>query len=177
MRALLSELGLIQTPRQNKLKFDKARLISIIRNEVRERNRRESDIGEYRRQKELVGPAERPKQQMHEVSDLTSSLSALADVTDVDYRETVGAVDFWLDAIDDIEDDGDIVNNVGDEEWYVYDPELEPVPVANRSQELPDIKSPSFPQEKLLTGSRAQPVTLETVFSSWVELPAVAASQ
>ncbi|KAI9991756.1 hypothetical protein PInf_017114 [Phytophthora infestans] len=134
-----SELGLIQTPRRNKLKFDKARLIGIIRNEVRERNRRESDIGECRRQKKPVNPAERPKQQMHGVSDPATSLSTLADVTDVDYMETVGAVDFWLDAIVDLEDDGEnIVNNVGDDEWYVYDPELEPVPVANRSQELPD---------------------------------------
>ncbi|KAF4044707.1 hypothetical protein GN244_ATG02934 [Phytophthora infestans] len=74
------------------LKFDKARLIGIIRNEVRERNRRESDFGECRRQKKPVDPAERANQQMHGVSNLATSLSALADVTDVDYMETVGAV-------------------------------------------------------------------------------------
>ncbi|EEY67971.1 uncharacterized protein PITG_18387 [Phytophthora infestans T30-4] len=70
------------------------RLIGIIRNEVRERNRRESDFGECRRQKKPVDPAERPNQQMHGVSNLATSLFALADVTDVDYMETVGAVTF-----------------------------------------------------------------------------------
>ncbi|ETI46981.1 hypothetical protein F443_08711 [Phytophthora nicotianae P1569] len=175
-----SELGLIHTPRRNKLRFDKTRLISIIRNEVRERNRREGDTDETCKPKKPIDPTERPKKQTNGVSDSATSLPSLAENTDVDYMETVGAVDFWLEAIAGLEEDvppnfSSVENE--EEEWYVYDADMEPIPVADRSQKLPGINVSSFPQETCLSGIRAQKSTLGALFSCHMELFPAAASQ
>ncbi|ETP44827.1 hypothetical protein F442_08641 [Phytophthora nicotianae P10297] len=94
--------------------------------------------------------------------------------------ETVGAVDFWLEAIADLEEDVPLnfssVENE-EEEWYVYDADMEPIPVADRSQKLPGINVSSFPQETCLSGIRAQKSTLGALFSCHMELFPAAASQ
>ncbi|ETI46969.1 hypothetical protein F443_08714 [Phytophthora nicotianae P1569] len=81
--------------------------------------------------------------------------------------ETVGAVDFWLEAIVDLEEDVPLnfssVENE-EEEWYVYDADMESFSVADRSQKLPGINVPSFPRETCQSGIRAQNQLWERYF-------------
>ncbi|POM76063.1 Hypothetical protein PHPALM_6741 [Phytophthora palmivora] len=67
------ELGLIITPRRIKINFGKARLITIVRN-----------------QKKPLGPTERQKQQLLEVSNPVTPLATLMeDVVEIGFMDTV----------------------------------------------------------------------------------------
>ncbi|KUF81971.1 hypothetical protein AM587_10001510 [Phytophthora nicotianae] len=86
---------------------------------------------------------------------------------------TVGAIRFWLEAIaglaEDSPCDADAERADSDEEWYVYDSNLEPIPEADRSQELPDINIVTLPQKKRFVGAeRAESDVANPIcFSHW----------
>ncbi|KAG1711712.1 hypothetical protein DVH05_008958 [Phytophthora capsici] len=101
---VIFELSLIQTPRRNKLNFDKARRISIVLNKVRQRNREERDGKDETREKKPLDPTERAKVQTPSSAELPTASTAAANEVG-GYTGTVEAVDYWLDAIDDMMDE------------------------------------------------------------------------
>ncbi|GMF61713.1 unnamed protein product [Phytophthora fragariaefolia] len=82
----------------------------------RERHRQECFDGDARTHTKPVDPTERPMQQLEGVSNPATPLPAMVEGVEEDFTATAEPIDYWLGAIADLDEDGEIASEES-REW------------------------------------------------------------
>ncbi|KAK1929712.1 hypothetical protein P3T76_003565 [Phytophthora citrophthora] len=166
-----SELAAIHTAVRNRMKPDKARKFSLVRQAMRKRDNVELEGDERTELKRIVDPDERkrigncdttPSVTMHEIEENTL----------VENQEAPGAdtTDYWqsvFNVLETVSDDDEEQESPQDNELeqIIYNGFDEAIPAPDMT-EFPRTNVKTFPQETRLTGVRGQKFSLSTLFTS-----------